>query len=222
MGGEEDAWRLLRGLDGVQDEYVLDAMEGGARGRGRGVLLDWRRSARWASAAAACLLVAIAAHGLPGVVGGGDATPDDGLTVANPMQEFGSLGELEEATGFGLQAPHAEAPYDAVSYVLTDGDVAEVDYLDDAGDGYAIRKAPSDAADSGAGIGSDLTEYAYHGTVRAALADGEIEVDVRGESEDALRVAAWSRTGYDYAIVADAEAPALTRSGVLEAVRATR
>lgn len=99
---------------------------------------------------------------------------------------------------------------------------------DEAGVGYALRKAASQAgasADAGSDgsdsdapdISGDSTEYVYQGTVQATLIDGtEIAVSVRGEAEDELRMATWTCGGYDYAIVADADAPALTEKTVLD------
>ncbi len=223
----------------------------------RGVLLTYRTAMRWVAIAAACLLVVVVVRTLPGiglrpVDGDLAAAPDDGVaapetgedvTVVNPIQEFDSLDELEDAAGFSIRIPAAEAPYDNVSYLLIDGEIAEVDYRDEAGVGYALRKAASQAgasADAGSGgsdsdgadvdsadyddsdISGDSTEYAYRGTVQAALTDGsEIAVNVRGEAEDALRVATWTYGGYDYAIVADADAPALTDAAVLDIARSS-
>lgn len=222
----------------------------------RGVLLSYRPAMRWAAIAAACLLVVLVVRILPSVgprpadgglvaapgdgaaaPGDGEGVPGDGegvtgdgegVTVANPIQEFDNLDDLEATAGFAFQIPPAEAPYDVVSYLLIGGEVAEADYRDETGAGYALRKAASqggayvDADSAGSDISGDSTEYAYQGTLRATLGSGnEIVVSVRGEEAGALRVATWTYGGYDYAIVADADAPALTEAAVLEMVGAT-
>lgn len=218
---------MLRSLTEIDDRFLADAMQepGSGKTAGRGV----NRYSRWALTAAACLTVLIVgsyvvlhqpsqqsaqksevtalaesdvlyeendydevpAQDALSSLGAGDVS----MTIANPFTDAASLEEAEKIAGFRIGVPDAVPPYDHLHFRAAEGKMLEIIYADEEdAEGYRIRKAVGTEDISG-----DYNEYKAQQT--ALLADGT-KVTLRGNQEGSWSVAAWTASGYSYAVCA--------------------
>lgn len=194
MTENERAERLLRAIGDVDERYIAEAAgEDGAQDKKRGAVINFKSARRWAAAAAACLVLAIAGAAVIRTKNESSGAPGDtDVMVGSPMQEVSGIDEAEALTGFGMELPQGESPYDNIVVTVIDGELIDASYqtADGSDEGYSLRKAKGSGDISG-----DYNEYESCTVVSV----GEYTVTLRGDGES-VSSAVWESGGYSYAL----------------------
>lgn len=129
-------------------------------------------------------------------------------TLANPFEDFDTLGEAETSAGFSLTLPKTDS-YDETAYRAIKGELVEVIYAKEGTEQMRIRKG-SDAGD----VSGDYSTYP---TIKTIVVDG-IAVRMKGQS-NLMNLATWENGGYSYSIHTDR---AVTIGDMMNLVRAVK
>lgn len=172
---------------------VTDAMRARILTRVSGAAKKKSAARRWALAAACFAVLLLGALTVPKLLTGdpAQAEPEQGVMIANGMEEVANAQALADAVGFPVSEA-AVLPFEptAVHYTSYWGQMAEISY--EAGDQTAeLRKSPGTEENSG-----DWTEY----PATEQLTIGEVSVELRGGAQDAYTLAVWTDGQYAYSL----------------------
>lgn len=148
---------------------------------------------RWALAAACFVVLLLGALTVPKLLNGDPAQkqPEQGVMIANGMEEVASAQALANAVGFPVSEA-ADLPFkpETVYYTSYWGQMAQITY--EAGDQTAeLHKSPGTDENSG-----DYTEY----PATQQLTVGDLDVQLRGDAQDAYTLAVWTDGQYAYSL----------------------
>lgn len=172
---------------------VTDAMRARILTRVSGAAKKKSAARRWALAAACFAVLLLGALTVPKLLTGdpAQAEPEQGVMIANGMEEVANAQALADAVGFPVSEA-AVLPFEptAVHYTSYWGQMAETSY--EADDQTAeLRKSPGTEENSG-----DWTEY----PATEQLTIGEVSVELRGDAQDAYTLAVWTDGQYAYSL----------------------
>ena len=148
---------------------------------------------RWALAAACSAVLLLGALTVPELLIGDPAQkqPEQGVMIANGMEEVASVQALSNAVGFPVSEA-AVLPFEpqTVHYTSYWGQMAQITY--EADDQSAeLRKSPGTEGNSG-----DWTEY----PAAEQLTVGTLDVQLRGDAQDAYTLAVLTDGQYAYSL----------------------
>lgn len=178
---EEMRERILRNTE----QALAEARKSAARRR--------RYTAFAAAAAALVLVCGVTLWNNSRLVTPPEDSATDGMQAIYDAREYETLTDLAEAAGFSV--PELQTlPFTVVQtdYVLITGDLVEVIYTGSSDtERLTLRKSPGTEDNSG-----DYNTYAV--TETAAIND--LEVTLKGDSEDSFSLALWNDGEYSYSI----------------------
>ena len=172
---------------------VTDAMRARILTRVSGAARRPSAARRWALAAACFAVLLLGALTVPKLLTGdpAQAEPEQGVMIANGMEEVASAQALADAVGFPVSEA-AVLPFEptAVHYTSYWGQMAEISY-EAGGQTAALRKSPGTDENSG-----DYTVYPE--TEQLTVAD--LDIQLRGDAQDAYTLAVWTDGQYAYSL----------------------
>lgn len=172
---------------------VTDAMRARILTRVSGAEQRKPAARRWTLAAACFAVLLLGALTVPKLLIGDPAQkqPEQGVMIANGMEEVANAQALADAVGFPVSEA-AVLPFEptAVHYTSYWGQMAQITY--EADDQSAeLRKSPGTEENSG-----DWTEY----PAAEQLTVGTLDVQLRGDAQDAYTLAVWTDGQYAYSL----------------------
>lgn len=172
---------------------VTDAMRARILTRVSGAKQRKPAARRWALAAACFAVLLLGALTVPKLLIGDPAQkqPEQGVMIANGMEEVANAQALADAVGFPVSEA-AVLPFEpqTVHYTSYWGQMAQITY--EADDQSAeLRKSPGTEGNSG-----DWTEY----PAAEQLTVGTLDVQLRGDAQDAYTLAVWTDGQYAYSL----------------------
>lgn len=190
--------RLMRAIGEIDDKYIEEAAPSGEKKTAI-------RFAPWTKFAgiAACAAIAIGAGIFALTQQGGNIVASPGQTeegtsdyvqYVNPIAEFDTLSEAENAVGFDIEIPESYGDHSTRRFSVITGTILEIQYYDDSENrGMNIRKTRG-----GEDVSGDYSEYDNVSEIQTAAG----AVTIKGNDGE-YDLAVWNSDGYSYSVSVD-------------------
>lgn len=190
--------RLMRAIGEIDDKYIEEAAPSGEKKTAI-------RFAPWTKFAgiAACAAIAIGAGIFALTQQGGNIVASPGQTEegtsdyvqhVNPIAEFDTLSEAENAVGFDIEIPESYGDHSTRRFSVITGTILEIQYYDNREKrGMLVRKTKG-----GEDVSGDYNEYDNVSEIQTAAG----AVTIKGNDGE-YDLAVWNSDGYSYSVSVD-------------------
>lgn len=187
--------RLMRAIGEIDDKYIEEAAPSGEKKTAI-------RFAPWTKLAgiAACAAIAIGAgifvltQQSGNIVASPSQTEEgtsDYVQYVNPIAEFDTLSEAENAVGFDIEIPESYGDYSTRRFSVITGTILEIQYYDDSENrGMLVRKTKG-----GEDVSGDYNEYDNVSEIQTAAG----AVTIKGNDGE-YNLAVWTFGEYSYSV----------------------